>query len=115
MRLIRVFVGAALHHGEVLLVPGERFEAFGQFPVRASFGLVRKPSLVGDAPTEAEEDHPLRRRRRGSAGEAPEADRFEGRQGDERAGAAKKVAAGFHGSGEVTRTKGWGQGNGMIF
>ena len=88
-------------------MPGERFESFGQFPVGPGFGLVRKPGLVRHAPAEAEENHPLRRRGGGGAGEAPEADRLKGREGDDRAGAAEEMAAGFHGMRREV-----GQGNG---
>jgi hypothetical protein len=94
--LVGVLVGAALHHGDLLPVAFERLEPFGQFPVGTGLGLVRKPGLVRHAPAEAEEDHPFRRRGGGGAGIAPEADRLKGRQGDERAGAAEEMAAGFH-------------------
>ena len=59
--LIGKAVGAALHHGKVRLVAGERSEAFGEFEVRASFIDVREPGLLGDSEAHTEEDGALGR------------------------------------------------------
>jgi len=106
--LVGILVSQALDDGEILPVAGERGEPFGQFPVRSGSGFVREPGLVRDTPAEAEEDESFRRRGGGGAGKAAEADRFEGRQGDERAGAAEEMAAGFHG---IRREVGQGNGD----
>ena len=59
--LIGKAVGAALHHGKVGLVAGERSKAFGEFEVRASFIDVREPSLLGDSEAHTKEDGALGR------------------------------------------------------
>ena len=95
-------VRASLHHRNIGLVTGERSKTFGEFVVSASLLLVRKPSLLGHAKSDAQKDAAPGRCGGSffrSRSKAAKANRFQRGQPDQRSGTAEEVTAiqvGFH-------------------